>query len=1796
LPLILLVWLVGTAAIIGIARAWLRSRVMTSIAYAGLVLALHGPALLGLRLQIPTDIAYQSLPWSQVENVGTPLNPILTDVTFQMLPFHTLVRDRLLHGEMPLWAPEFGTGQPLLGNAQSAAFAPLHLLTIPLEPIYGLTVAVSWQTLLSLILMQAFLEGLGCGLWSAAFGALSYSLSLFAVCWAYHPHGMAMAWIPGILLALLMLRRGLRGGLSGLIGCTTGLLLSGHPETTLIGAIAILVFFVDLLRQQVPETSRFLAKAAFGWLLAGMLAAPAIIPLLDAIAESTRNAVVLRNADLVQPPPFEPRFAALALDPLYLGSPRDDTWSGPSNFNELCSGYAGFLTLAFAIAGTLRRRAWAIVLALGVAALLVAIRVPPFFDVVRHVPILGTTPLARLRLLFVLAVSITGALGAHDITATKVGRKRLLAIVVALSCGLLVLHPRLDPWSVAWMVAALTGAAVAVVVTAPRVPIRAAQAALAVALGCELVALTWRYQPLLPATLSLPSTDAIDVLRNARLAAPSPFRIVGTLDNLPPNLASLFGLWDLRGNDPIAPARASYIAGRSMRPHYRVGRNPYLATRGFSQPLLDFLAVRFVLSSLRERMPPPWQLEWQGQRARIWENPQHLELFFVPHRIDLAGDPVEATIANEHPDEVAYAAAASTESPRQQNGNVTVQASRNGVALEVQSDQGVLVASSVSFDAGWRAMSAGERLGTVRINGGFLGVRVPPGARQVVLDFRPRYWRLSLALSSLAAILLIAWWWHQRKPRVRRPLDAHLTDAPLVIQTVGEAQAGQPPSPSPRSTVTGRDAIRMLHRMRRIGSAVVGLLLFASPSFGSVLGCAPCGGVRLSAPDATPLPDLLTATHLTAHSPLFIAWDTDLSGANPASAEDAVQRARTVDANGGTPWIGLVFHTPEPVTKNLAAFGEELRAAADLAAGAPAGSYFQVLWRPNGVDGPIPAASYAFVLKRAAVALTGAQARAKVITAPVPYDPAWLTAFYAEDVAAYFEIVALEAGPGDPTGAQLGPAISALAKLDPGRPIAVDSLPYPDQPGDTLSTSARMAAAGVDLTLYRTEALDLSQLAPLAVLAREFAGDLSADPGEAPKGGGEAWAFVRGNDLALRVIATTSKEQSADPAATLSLHFTDVQLRRPTRFPYVSGNVPPPTGKVTADGLDVEIASPGPVVLLGFERATTEETGGVAEKVTVSGQHEITVDEILRKLQAFESAQARKVDHYSAVNTTHMRFQIAGSGSVETTFQGPMFWTPQTGADWAWETLYINGVRWRSKKLPEIPLIQPEKAAALPLEIELTRQYRYALRGSEEIDGRRAWIIDFAPAGAAGDRGKLYRGTVWVDQQVFCRLKSRAVQLGLNGEVSSNEETLVYSPVDDHGGSAAWTAQTFVMPLHLLAEQILSVLNEPTVVERETFLTELSVNGTEFATHRKEVESSDLTMVRDTPTGLRYLVKDPNGERVVKTRLAESKLFAVGGVFYDDSLPYPLPLAGINYFSFDFRHTGDQVNLFFAGPLLTLDVSNPRLNGSHYDAGASLFAIAIPFTDNQYRNGKESVPEEIKLFPASFSLKLGRTLGDFWKFTASYNLLSSTYSRNDDTAKTFVLPPDNLLHSFSGRFTFARQGFTVAADGSWSQRSRWGFWGLPGNTEFNPNQRSFEHWDISATKNWYLPKFQKISAEVDQVGGSDLDRFSKYQFGFFGDTRIHGFKTDAVRATSATLSHVTYGFDFGSAFRLDAVVDAAIANDRESGLHDAFLAGTGLVGTVVGPWETILNLDVGTPLSGPTHGIVLYLVALKLFR
>src|SRR5580693_283856 len=149
----LAVFLLGCALLVAALRWWRPGfPLAAAVGHVALTTAFFAVPLLTGALQVPTDLAYEWLPFADlVPESDAPRNFFQADTLLEQVPFHSLVRQRLLAGEAPLWSNELGTGQALLGNGQAAPFAPLHLLALPLAPLRGLTVAGAWQILLGLL-------------------------------------------------------------------------------------------------------------------------------------------------------------------------------------------------------------------------------------------------------------------------------------------------------------------------------------------------------------------------------------------------------------------------------------------------------------------------------------------------------------------------------------------------------------------------------------------------------------------------------------------------------------------------------------------------------------------------------------------------------------------------------------------------------------------------------------------------------------------------------------------------------------------------------------------------------------------------------------------------------------------------------------------------------------------------------------------------------------------------------------------------------------------------------------------------------------------------------------------------------------------------------------------------------------------------------------------------------------------------------------------------------------------------------------------------------------------------------------------------------------------------------------------------------------------------------------------------------------------------------------------------------------------------------------------------------------
>lgn len=824
----------------------------------------------------------------------------------------------------------------------------------------------------------------------------------------------------------------------------------------------------------------------------------------------------------------------------------------------------------------------------------------------------------------------------------------------------------------------------------------------------------------------------------------------------------------------------------------------------------------------------------------------------------------------------------------------------------------------------------------------------------------------------------------------------------------------------------------------------------------------------------------------------------------------------------------------------------------------------------------------AFAIKRLAVTAQGLNVANRIVIDRTEN---------AAEATAYFDAVVVNAADVEQTAVW-------LAERDPSKKIyAVVDVASPNALFDLASALAKGATRA-----YATTAVDIPSLAAFnKTMASDWAFDATAKTTVLDAKGAAVempvLSFVRGEDLRTMLIPR------GETGAASILSLPDDRFTKPRRVDASGEKDITDTGQ---RGGRLLVGTPVPkqpyAVLVDYrERPAGKVT---KESIDIATERGIAVEEIIRNHQAYDAYQESIQPRYVARNTTKLRFEIGGGAeALEAAISGDYFSDPEGRADWVWQDFFINGVRWKYGRIPELPLIQPEKVTQLPLDIHLSNEYRYELVRQTDMLGFRTYEVRFEPPSNAPKELPLYRGTVWIDAKTWARVRIKMVQLNLEGEVLSNEERVDFAAFARDTKTALTAADVakadprtlYWLPFEVAAQQVISAAGRASVVQRATTFDNFRIEPAEYETLLAQVSASDARMVRETETGLRYLEKKTDGTRVVKEGFDTAQLFMVGGIHHDAGLDFPVvPLGGIDYFNFDLFGKGIQTNVFFAGVVVAANATHPNVGNTRTNVGVDFFGIAVPFTNTMHRDGEERLDESVKALPLGLTLRAGHPFLQFGKIDVNLGISHLTYQRAEDTAPNFQVPADTFVLSPSINAQYSRRGYTISGFYDFNRRTTWEPWGNP--AEFDPDQKSFTRFGGSIGKSFFLPKFQRIGIDLNYLDGKRLDRFSKYELGFFGSQRVHGVKSGSVRAERAIIGHLSYGFVFSEQFRLEAFYDHALLDDANAGYKSEPFQGVGFAGQTVGPYGTLLRLDIGKTIGrNAQDGFVANVVFLKLF-
>jgi hypothetical protein len=749
--------------------------VVVGLLFAGLVLAMLAPSLVGGRILSAGDRTWFQPPFSAERPAGLvrPSNKDLPDPVEVFLPDLWRTREALHSGVAPLWTASVGGGRPLLASQQHAPLFPATWLA------YVLPFDQAWAWIAALKLVAAAIglyllcRAFGLGVAAAALGGTTYAFSAYFVIWLEHPLTNAWALMPwGVLLTLALVRAPRSGTVLGLGVLLGVVLLAGHPESELFVLLAAAVTLAIGIGAGV-RAGRLGSRDALwrlGWwvlaLLAGVgLSAVVTLP----VVELFRNSQPDPRGGL--PPPAS--ILVSWVFPEVFGRPDKDFYApGPFSVYAERTAYLGALPTLLALGGLSWRPTRVQALFVGVAVLTLAVVMgTPVNALVRALPGGDAVALTRCLIFMVFAGSVLAAFGLQRLLdAPEHLRRRMLrvmAVATVVPLGAVVVHLELlSSWREAiqqlpvihehetskdvvrlgaiwrWAVMAMGGVAIMAAILRWRPRANAALAVVVLVLtAVDLLTLNRDYHPQVSAALAAPPAPA--ALRTARAIA-GDGRVMGSGRTFYPNLAARYDVRDPREHDHPVPERFGKLfdalGGGIPEPWIFSSTTPGLTK------MANLFGARAILTENGgvQRNPDAVPRAWM---AYSWHPVVDVDEALFSVVASSSSGLRDAPAIEGAPGAPAGAPAGPARLTRDGDERVDVEVRARRAGYLVLDD---------SFFPGWKATVDGHDARILPANVNFRAVSVPAGLHRVSFRYRPASAVVGAGISLATALLLAA--------------------------------------------------------------------------------------------------------------------------------------------------------------------------------------------------------------------------------------------------------------------------------------------------------------------------------------------------------------------------------------------------------------------------------------------------------------------------------------------------------------------------------------------------------------------------------------------------------------------------------------------------------------------------------------------------------------------------------------------------------------------------------------------------------------------------------------------------------------------------------------------------------------------------------------------------------------------------------------------------------------------------------------------------------------------------------
>jgi hypothetical protein len=281
----------------------------------------------------------------------------------------------------------------------------------------------------------------------------------------------------------------------------------------------------------------------------------------------------------------------------------------------------------------------------------------------------------------------------------------------------------------------------------------------------ELFVFNYPYNAVISGRYYAPKLPIIEALKTDARGFNEPFRVLGLDWVFLPNAAAQYGLEDVRGSDPMQ--WGDY--GRFLRT--AAVRDAWIEDvkriADASHPIIDFLNVRYLLAEPDMQPGGSWSRIYSGADGDLYRNDEYMPRFFAPPLLRRVGRrDWEAEIAAgrgfaETPLISGPGVGAVVVNPRAE-----VAVTQRGPAeyrLEIEAEGEAVVASIHPAMRWWRVTVAGREVPVLRVNGAFIGFRVPAGSSTAWVRYRP--WPYWIAVGAALVGILGLGVWARKVPK-----------------------------------------------------------------------------------------------------------------------------------------------------------------------------------------------------------------------------------------------------------------------------------------------------------------------------------------------------------------------------------------------------------------------------------------------------------------------------------------------------------------------------------------------------------------------------------------------------------------------------------------------------------------------------------------------------------------------------------------------------------------------------------------------------------------------------------------------------------------------------------------------------------------------------------------------------------------------------------------------------------------------------------------------------------------------